>query len=121
MKIYLALFMLFGSGSLSAQNTFPSTGNVGIGTTTPAENLDVAGNLRSNRIRTGSAIFQNNSVSSFNSFNTGNDRSLSTGWIAADFGGNDNTTGRLVIGTGFGGKLLSEPIILHLLIGMHLY
>ena len=31
-----------------AQNTFPATGNVGIGTTTPLEKLDVRGNIRIN-------------------------------------------------------------------------
>jgi hypothetical protein len=31
-----------------AQNTFPATGNVGIGTTTPQEKLDVNGNIRIN-------------------------------------------------------------------------
>lgn len=31
---------------LSAQNTFPASGNVGIGTTSPSEKLDVRGNIR---------------------------------------------------------------------------
>ena len=98
------LSIIFCSLSLSAQNTFPSSGNVGIATASPSESLDVNGNIRSNRLRTGSAVFKSNSVSSFNSFNTGSDPSLSTGWIAADFGGSDNASSRLVIGTGFGGK-----------------
>jgi len=103
-KIYLMLSIILGSLNLSAQNTFPSSGNAGIGTTSPTESLDIAGTLRVNRIRTGSAPFKTNSLSSFNSFNTGNDPALSAGWVAADFGGADNDSHRLVIGTGFGGK-----------------
>lgn len=34
---------------LSAQNTFPANGNVGIGTTSPVEKLDVRGNIRLNK------------------------------------------------------------------------
>jgi hypothetical protein len=41
-------FTLFGPAMVSAQNTFPATGNVGIGTTTPSEKLDVRGNIRLN-------------------------------------------------------------------------
>lgn len=42
----ILLFALCAPVLLSAQNTFPSTGNVGIGTTSPGEKLDVRGNIR---------------------------------------------------------------------------
>ena len=44
-KIYLTLLMLVGSiGILLAQtNTFPSSGNAGIGTTNPSDKLDIRG------------------------------------------------------------------------------
>jgi hypothetical protein len=46
-KIYLFLVVaLFSSYFVSAQNTFPSTGNVGIGTTSPGALLDVNGTFR---------------------------------------------------------------------------
>ncbi|WP_404421591.1 hypothetical protein [Nibricoccus sp. IMCC34717] len=42
----LAVFVFFSSVFLNAQNTFPSTGKVGIGTLSPATTLDVQGTLR---------------------------------------------------------------------------
>jgi hypothetical protein len=42
------LFTLLAPAMVLAQNTFPATGNVGIGTTTPSEKLDVKGNIRLN-------------------------------------------------------------------------
>jgi hypothetical protein len=86
--------------------TLNAAGLLGIGTNTPATLLDVAGTARTDRFKTGNAIFYNNSRSSFNSFNTGSDPSLSNGWISADFGGSDNNSDRLVLGTGFGGKAI---------------
>jgi len=40
-NIYLTLSIVFGSLSLSAQNTFPASGNAGIGTNTPASRLTI--------------------------------------------------------------------------------
>ncbi len=42
-KLLLVIFSVFTVGA-SAQNTFPSSGNVGIGTTSPSSTLNVAGN-----------------------------------------------------------------------------
>ncbi|PYF74201.1 hypothetical protein [Pedobacter nutrimenti] len=109
--IVLIQFLIAGT-YCAAQNTLPATGNVGIGTTNPSETLDVMGNIRTNRIRAGSSAFSPNSRSSFNSFNTGLSASPSIGWIASDFGANDNTSDRLVIGAGYGGKAV---------IGVHNY
>jgi hypothetical protein len=81
-------------------------GNVGVGTLTPGEKLEVNGNAYFQRLRSGNALFKDNSRNSLNSFNTGQDPSLSTGWIAADFGGSDNASDRLVVGSGFGGKVV---------------
>jgi hypothetical protein len=114
MKFLFSLFALVIAVhcSFAQTNTFPSSGNVGIGTTNPSETLDIAGNIRTDRIRSGSAIFSANSRTSFNSFNTGNDPVVTVGWIAADLGGNDNASDRVVIGTGYGGKAI---------IGVHNY
>lgn len=40
-KLFLLAIVLFTAGKLNAQNTFPATGSVGIGTTTPATKLNV--------------------------------------------------------------------------------
>ncbi|WP_121810181.1 hypothetical protein [Mucilaginibacter kameinonensis] len=44
-KVFLIVFLIFNSGILFAQNTFPypASGNIGIGTNTPASTLDVNG------------------------------------------------------------------------------
>ncbi len=44
MKKLLLFFVLLSMSSLLSQNTFPFTGNVGIGTTSPIANLDILGN-----------------------------------------------------------------------------
>ncbi len=80
--------------------------NVGVGIATPAEKLEVSGNIKTARIRSGSALFYTNSRNSLNSFNTGLDPSLNTGWISLDLGGNDNSSDRIVMGTGVGGKAI---------------
>jgi hypothetical protein len=87
-----------------ARMIIDGTGKVGIGTLTPTEKLEVNGNAYFQRLRSGNALFRDNSRNSLNSFNTGQDPGLSPGWIAADFGGSDNASDRLVIGTGYGGK-----------------
>jgi hypothetical protein len=87
-------------------NTYinPQGGKVGIGTYYPTELFNVNGNSHLERLRLGNAVFSTNSRNSINSFNSGQDTGLHTGWIAADFGGSDNLSDRLVIGSGFGGK-----------------
>src|SRR5258708_37223750 len=46
-SLFAALFLfLFGSSIANAQNTFPVSGNVGIGTTSPQFSLDVTGSSR---------------------------------------------------------------------------
>jgi hypothetical protein len=83
-----------------------SNGNVGIGTSNPTELFNVNGNAQLGRLRLGNAVFSVNSRNSINSFNSGQDPNLLTGWIAADFGGSDNASDRLVIGSGFGGRTI---------------
>jgi len=87
-------------------NTYinPQGGKVGIGTFYPTELFNVNGNSHLERLRLGNAVFNVNSRNSINSFNSGQDTDLHGGWIAADFGGSDNLSDRLVIGSGFGGK-----------------
>ncbi len=47
-KLYtlLSLILLVQKISIAQQNTFPATGNTGIGTTTPTEKLHVIGNVK---------------------------------------------------------------------------
>ncbi|RZL12927.1 MAG: hypothetical protein EOO89_18620 [Pedobacter sp.] len=87
-------------------NKLEATGNAGVGTTSPSEKLQVVGNILTERIRTTGAILNNNSRSAFSSFNSGNHPTLTTGWIAADFGGIDNLSDRMVLGSGYGGKVI---------------
>ncbi|NII83292.1 MULTISPECIES: hypothetical protein [unclassified Pedobacter] len=89
-------------------NTYinPQGGKVGIGTFYPTELFNVNGNTHLDRLRLGNAVFSSNSRNSINSFNTGQDAALQVGWIAADFGGSDNLSDRMVIGSGFGGKTI---------------
>jgi len=64
MKKIILLFALFvGSYAMQAQNTFPTTGNVGIGTTSPKSALEVNGDIsltRSNKIQFLDAVNGNN-------------------------------------------------------------
>lgn len=55
-------------------------------------------------LRAGNAPYSPNSKNSFNSYNSGQGVTLATGWITADFGSADNTSDRLVMGVGYGGK-----------------
>lgn len=89
-------------------NTYinPQGGKVGIGTFSPTELFNVNGNSHLDRLRLGNAVFNWNSRNSINSFNSGQDAGLNGGWIAADFGGSDNLSDRLVIGSGFGGRTI---------------
>jgi hypothetical protein len=55
-KLILTSILFFtwcAPAMVSAQNTFPATGNVGIGTTTPQEKLDINGSIRMN----GNAVY----------------------------------------------------------------
>ncbi|WP_443946637.1 hypothetical protein ACJVDH_05910 [Pedobacter sp. AW1-32] len=85
-----------GGNVLSLNYGGDFTGGTRIGNVTAIEN--------NGGIRVGNAGAYTNSRSSFNAYTSGLDAQPNTGWIAADFGGADNTTDRLVIGTGFGGK-----------------
>ncbi|WP_293788538.1 hypothetical protein [uncultured Pedobacter sp.] len=100
-KTGLALF-----SGMAERLRISGDGNVGIGTTNPTELFNVNGNAQLDRLRLGNANFSGNSRNSINSFNTGQDPNLHTGWIAADFGGSDNASDRLVIGSGFGGRTI---------------
>jgi hypothetical protein len=57
--VAISFATLFFNLTLNAQNTFPSTGNVGIGVSSPADLLHVGGNLRvdNNLVFTGSGKF----------------------------------------------------------------
>jgi len=44
-KILLAIYIIFSGTLLYAQNTFPSSGNVGIGTAAPISRLDIRGRV----------------------------------------------------------------------------
>ncbi|MEO0525911.1 MAG: hypothetical protein AAFZ89_01725 [Bacteroidota bacterium] len=45
-QYYTALCILFGLCTGLSQNTFPTSGNVGVGTTSPTTNLEINGNLK---------------------------------------------------------------------------
>jgi hypothetical protein len=59
-KALFIILSILPYGFTAAQNTFPSSGNVGIGTTSPGTPLDVAGEVRaSGGFRTGSSLGDN--------------------------------------------------------------
>lgn len=82
-QLQLGLFFTFGSCmvSLAQSNTFPSSGNVGIGTTSPMQKLSVEGNAivgtnNLNSILSGEGYFQSNSPLASLGF-------LATPWVYA--------------------------------------
>ncbi|MEH6305240.1 hypothetical protein RYH73_06275 [Olivibacter sp. CPCC 100613] len=53
---FLVLILLMGTGGICyAQNTFPATGNVGIGITSPLEKLEVMGTTKTNLLKVANA------------------------------------------------------------------
>lgn len=61
MKKNITTILLFSFYSILSQtNTFPSTGNAGVGTTTPTEELEVVGTIQSEK-----AVFTNNTNPGF--------------------------------------------------------
>ncbi|NML35819.1 hypothetical protein HHL17_01300 [Chitinophaga sp. G-6-1-13] len=68
--------------------------------------LQINGNAAADRFRNNSSSFRNdNSRNSFNNF-TAQGATMSYGWIAADFGNNDNAGNRVVIGNALNGKAI---------------
>ena len=53
MKKTVTLIAIVIGFTVAAQNTFPSSGNVGIGTTTPSEKLEVEGTTKTNQLIVG--------------------------------------------------------------------
>jgi hypothetical protein len=60
-KLFFAVAILASSVSFG-QNVFPTTGNVGIGTTAPAERLTVSGNISANPISNAKIGFYTNDI-----------------------------------------------------------
>jgi hypothetical protein len=58
-KWIIVFCLLCGTHALNAQNSFPSTGNVGIGTTSPAQKLSVLGNIYSSGTMGGNGAYYN--------------------------------------------------------------
>lgn len=68
--------------------------------------LQVNGNTIADRFRNNTSSFRkDNSRNSFNNF-VAQGAEMSYGWIAADFGNNDNTGNRVVIGNALNGKAI---------------
>ena len=89
-KIVFALGLLFTCISISAQtNTFPTSGSVGIGTTSPSQKLDVRGVIQSGPTSTNGGIFLAQRYSGVNHIGT-----LSS----------NHSNGNLIIGYGAAGK-----------------
>lgn len=90
MKKLFFLFLFAPAFVVNAQNTFPPTGNVGIGTVTPTANLEVMGTLKSNQ-----AIFNSAQANgrSFPSYHDRNDEcvALAAGSVVGSGVGYNNT------------------------------
>ncbi|RNL68052.1 hypothetical protein ED312_23330 [Sinomicrobium pectinilyticum] len=86
------LFLLFPFTFYAQSNVFPTSGNVGIGTTNPEEKLDVYGNLRLGGIN-GTIINPDTDVSSLNPGSTSTAVSVKGrkwGHFVVDIFGNDD-------------------------------
>ncbi|MEI6595180.1 MAG: hypothetical protein WCO28_06420, partial [Bacteroidota bacterium] len=139
-KLTLIFLILFESIILSAQNTFPwpTVGNIGIGTPTPAFPLDVVGTINATQVSTsnsgvhvGSGLLNpyidinNSTLSSFpsismginplssgNIYFNGNDFYLSSNnnFLGATFSHiNLNTSGAIYLGNNLGDALVINP------------
>lgn len=67
-KTFFTTVLLFCFAAVSAQNTFPAAGNVGIGTLSPAGNLDVYNAYFSHGYKFLDNVMTNNSIGFFNPF-----------------------------------------------------
>ena len=99
--IYTLLFSLFSLLSFG-QNTFPATGNVGIGTLTPGYSLDIAGSINATQVfMNGSAMESSPWSTAGNTvfYNTGNvGIGTDTPGFTLDINGTVNATGILLNG-----------------------
>jgi hypothetical protein len=102
----LLLIALIGSSTLSAQNTFPSSGNAGIGTTNPSARLEIAdagqGSLRvgitSNRANTYTQIL--NSLAVIGNDNLTVTSNVAGAWNFYNNGNSPSWSGTIIQHTG---------------------